>query len=633
MGVFEVGETLFDKYRLERLLGQGAFGEVYLVTHLKLNAPRALKVLRKDAPGMGSTIYNSGKERFFLEAQLGARLKNEHLVQVYDFEEKDQDLILLMEYAPGGSLAERLAGLKASGHKMGIEEAQRIAGDIAQGLAALHAEDIVHRDLKPSNILFDQNGSARVADLGLAQVPGAGTSRSLLGSSVGGEMPRHPGTLAYMSPEQSGQYDYLTSASDVYSLGLILFEMLTGRNFKNQLPGAHLSDLRQDMPAWLDALVVSMLDDNPKKRPWNGEKVLAALQAGVALDRQEKARQAEAEKKQREADEAARLLKVKLAQDALEQEASRKAEAERRQGQAEARDKLKNERKPPSGSGWKWVFGVGAALIIIILMFSIFPNLMRPKPTLAPPMSSAPATALGIGSTQISDKDGMTLLYIPAGDFQMGSDNGIAAEKPLHTVSLDAFWIDQTDVTNAMFARCVSAGACQPPHYTQTYAHPDYYGSNQYSDYPVIYVDWNQADAYCRWAGRSLPTEAQWEKAARGTDGRTYPWGEGIDKSKANYNENVGDTSKVSSYPAGASPYGALDMAGNVWQWVADWYDNGYYAKSPAKNPAGPTAGKYRVLRGGSSGDLNEIVRTSVRNNDDPASWHDNYGFRCATSH
>ena len=138
---------------------------------------------------------------------------------------------------------------------------------------------MVHRDLKPGNILFDQQNHAKVADLGLAQVPGASSSRSMLGS--GEEASRHPGTQAYMSPEQETKFGYLTPASDVYALGLILFEMLTGRLYKTQPPETHLRDMRPDIPVWLDELVARMLAEDPKQRPWNGEKVLAALQEGL----------------------------------------------------------------------------------------------------------------------------------------------------------------------------------------------------------------------------------------------------------------------------------------------------------------------------------------------------------------
>jgi eukaryotic-like serine/threonine-protein kinase len=188
-----------------------------------------------------------------------------------------------------------------------------------------------------------------------------------------------------------------------------------------------------------------------------------------------------------------------------------------------------------------------------------------PSPTLIPSPIPSQTAHYKVGSTKISPKDGMTLVYVPAGGFLMGaSDSDTQAssdEKPHHNVYLDAFWIDQTDVTNSLYSKSVSAGCCLPPQLTKSYIRSNYYGNSQYADYPVIYVDWEQASSYCSWAGRRLPSEAEWEKAARGTDGRTYPWGEGIDKSKTNYASTIDDTTRVGIYPVGASPYGALDMS------------------------------------------------------------------------
>ncbi len=249
------------------------------------------------------------------------------------------------------------------------------------------------------------------------------------------------------------------------------------------------------------------------------------------------------------------------------------------------------------------------------------------SPTPAPTM--IPVTPV----TQVSDKDGMTLLYVPAGEFTMGNNSGNANEKPEHKVYLDAFWIDQTEVTNAMYAKCVKAGACQAPSSTKSYTRDSYYGNPQFDTYPVVYVAWNDAKQYCTWAGRRLPTEAQWEKAARGTDGRIYPWGDQApDKTRLNYNFEVGDMTQVGAYPTGASPYGALDMAGSVWEWVADWYGETYYASSPGRNPTGPTSGDARVLRGGSWDSYDAAdVHASLRNwSYYPDVRFDNNGVRCA---
>lgn len=229
----------------------------------------------------------------------------------------------------------------------------------------------------------------------------------------------------------------------------------------------------------------------------------------------------------------------------------------------------------------------------------------------------------------ISEKDGMTLMYVPAGEFTMGSNDGDADEKPAHTIYLDAFWIDRTEVTNKMNSVCVKAGICEEPTSKRSYDHSSYYGNAEYDNNPVIWMDWSSAQTYCAWVGRRLPSEAEWEKAARGTDARIYPWGnDPPNGTLISYNY---DTSIVGKYPLGASPYGALDMASNVWEWVADWYSETYYSSSPTSNPFGANSGQYRILRGGAWDNPLRISAT-YRYEGDPANHSSNVGFRCAMS-
>jgi len=222
----------------------------------------------------------------------------------------------------------------------------------------------------------------------------------------------------------------------------------------------------------------------------------------------------------------------------------------------------------------------------------------------------------------------------------MGCDTGNSAEScnpdelPLHPVTLDVYLIDKVEVTNARYQACVNAGGCTPLQESNSSTRHSYYGNPSYADYPVIKVNWNQAVAFCAWADKRLPTEAEWEKAAHGTDGRIYAWGNAAPGGTlANYNGNEGDTTPVGSYARGASPYGVMDMAGNVWEWTADWYDGEYYSRSPTGNPTGPAAGEDRVLRGGSWDDDSGYARAAFRGNRDPDDWYNEYvGFRCARS-
>ena len=275
---------------------------------------------------------------------------------------------------------------------------------------------------------------------------------------------------------------------------------------------------------------------------------------------------------------------------------------------------------------------------------------LTPKPSQTPtiPASETPSR---IPPTVVTEepnigKDGMLLISIPAGEFEMGNNGGEQNERPIHPVYLDGFLIDQTEITNAMYKVCVDSGKCLPPKQdtsmTQNASNDSfYYGNPDFDSFPVIYVDWNRAKTYCESVGRRLPTEAEWEKAA-GWDEKTqrmrkYPWGSQIDCSYANYYDNrtlcVGDTSPAGSYSKGASFYGVLNMAGNVWEWVADRYDPEYYGQSIYSNPKGPLSGAYAVTRGGSflEGASNGL-RATYRGWYKPDIASHNIGFRCAMS-
>ncbi|HET7058506.1 MAG TPA: SUMF1/EgtB/PvdO family nonheme iron enzyme [Nitrospiraceae bacterium] len=243
-------------------------------------------------------------------------------------------------------------------------------------------------------------------------------------------------------------------------------------------------------------------------------------------------------------------------------------------------------------------------------------------------------------ASELAGKDGAPMILVPAGPFPMGvpkgDRDGGRDEYPRHEVVLDNYYIDIYEVTHGRYAEFVKATGHRAPEnlkYPKRTLWKDHLSASL-AERPVINVDWQDADAYCRWAGKRLPTEAEWEKAARGTDDRRFPWGNVEPTHKhLNFNQQwQGEKTlmPVGSYEAGKSPFGAYDMAGNVWEWVADWYDPLYYEKSPAANPKGPDTGTYKVLRSSGWSVETPLVRLFTRVKSDPTNRNDSTGFRCA---
>ena len=221
-----------------------------------------------------------------------------------------------------------------------------------------------------------------------------------------------------------------------------------------------------------------------------------------------------------------------------------------------------------------------------------------------------------------------SMAVVPAGEFTMGSSTGDADEQPAHQVYVDTFSMDTHEVTVEQYAAFLQTKGIDPPSGWKTMNQPAHHKR------PVANVDWRDAVAYCTWAGKRLPTEAEWEKAARGTDGRIFPWG---NDPPTPLHANFGKTdwnnhrvlAPVGTLKNGKSPYGIYDMAGNVREWVSDWYGQDYYTNSPARNPTGPASGESKVLRGGSWGSDAQQLRSSLRYFHRSAHRHKDYGFRC----
>lgn len=308
----------------------------------------------------------------------------------------------------------------------------------------------------------------------------------------------------------------------------------------------------------------------------------------------------------------------------------------------------------------KYTEKYGSILIVIFLIIWVTSCMpVTPAAPSVPTVVPADASSLAkLGSTQVSPEDRAVMVYVPAGEFPMGSVHGLTDEQPVHTVYLDAFWLDRTEVTNAMYRRCVEAGKCKLPD------NLIYYNDPLFADHPVAFVSWSNAVDYCSFVDRRLPTEAEWEKAAIwdpvNNKKLVYPWGDTYDCKKANFDDETkldfslmqdGSvhcdgydlTAPVGSFPQGASPYGALDMAGNVWEWVHDAFLEvdpltativNYYATSPKDNPQGidPSTSEYRVMRGGSWNWTFGYGRSAYRLWYGKDDRYDAVGFRCAVS-
>ena len=240
-----------------------------------------------------------------------------------------------------------------------------------------------------------------------------------------------------------------------------------------------------------------------------------------------------------------------------------------------------------------------------------------PKPPSAPPL---PAELIG--------HDGASMALIPAGEFTMGSDKGDDDEQPIHRVFLDSYYLDKFEVTNGQFAKFVEAIHSEPP-----WGFADQETPVVHADRPVRWVNWMDAIGYCLWAGKRLPTEAEWEKAARGTDSRVYPWGNDPPTpahAVFGLKEGGETVSPIGNRDHGKSPYDVHDLAGNLYEWVTDWYDDTFYTKMPAVNPRGPAEGTAKVQRGGSYINTPYRLRSSFRTKGDPTEHEPNVGFRCA---
>ena len=612
------GNILINRYRIVRLLGQGGFGAVYRAWDMTLERPCAIKE--------SLDISQEAQRQFKREAKLLANLAHPNLPRVTDyFSLPGQGQYLVMDFVEGQDLQELLNRASGSLPEASI---QSWITQVCDALAYLHTQKppIIHRDIKPANIKITPQGQAMLVDFGIAKVydPKSQTTEGARAVTPG-----------YSPYEQYG-LGSTDIRSDIYALGATLYALLTGK-----APPESLQRVLRDQMVPAEQLNPHLTQD-----------VKVALQRALQIDPNNRFQT---------------VTDFKLAL----------------QGKAISPTVTAKTLPPPlPGRGNRMLLGsavglmiaavvgvvllvVGAALFLpsgfLSSLFGGSSATLSPTATLEPlpptsTVAGVPATPASIGtpseagSTMVSATDGATLVYIPTGEFWMGSTDEEAGprvdQQPRHKVFLNAYWIDRLEVTNGRYKLCVDAGVCQSPVKSDSTTRKNYYGNPDYADYPVIWISWSDASTYCRWAGRKLPSEAEWERAARGDDGlNLFPWGSrepdgelanfcdancSFDWKSTSIDDSYADTAPVNLFSAGASPYGLLNLAGNVWEWVLDFYSQDFYSSSPFENPTGPLSGVERVLRGGSFENNAMDIRSTNRYYFGGDAATSSFGFRCA---
>jgi len=665
--MLQPGTLLDNKYQIDAVIGQGGFGYVYRARERLTGEAVAIKEL------VPTFVHNPEMvKRFVQEARATLRLKHRHIARTYGVFQDHGTYYLAMEYLSGGSLGDRLQQ-----GPLAIDRAAGIAADLCGALHYAHERGVVHCDIKPANVLFDDADQVQLVDFGIAYVSTEMMTRQFH-TAAGMAM----GTVQYMAPEQlAGVRD--DPRVDVYAMGVLLYRMVAGRPYlgfqTETTPAAQarnialiqqqrpdpLRDVRPGVPNWLTETVDKALNKRPEERFASAR----AMQEALRAPQREQPRR---DPPPRTARASGRSQRRPLGDQAESRRSPARPDRAPRQD-VERRDipLPELERAGPHGEkpddrrggcflrglpAWVLILGALAGVALACLVLMLFVIGVGAEET--PPAASSPAPPtedLSAGDQWTRPADDKVMVHVPAGDFHVGSDDEAVAEamafcdeyggaceqwvyeveQPRHRVTLDPFWIDQTEVTHSEYDTCVRAGDCPKPQASLSER------ERAEGRHPVTGVDWHAAESYCARAGGRLPTEAEWEFAARGPEGPTFPWGHEFDGTRLNFcdancpeehgaaafDDGYELTAPAGAYPGGASWCGALDMAGNVHEWVADW--RGPYKAADQENPTGPSATEKKVVRGGAYNSSPAAVRSAWRGQLAPEALAANLGFRC----
>lgn len=635
-----VGQTIDGKFRVEAVVGEGGFGVVYRAQHLGLGELVAVKCLKIPA-SLPPADREKFHQSFLEEGRILRRLSRltAAVVQALDVgaavtPNGNWTPYLVLEWLRGESLEDHLAKLRKEGRsKMALAAAVELLEPAAMAIAAAHEEGIAHRDIKPANFFTtDVDGlpTMKVLDFGIAKVIADNASITRAFEQTGQAPSMF--TPYYGAPEQFNRRFGATGPwTDVYALALVLVEMVTGQI---ALDGDDATQL------YIASTDVSMRPTPRARGVQTSHEVEAVFQKALSVE--PRSRYSSAKAFWKELREALPAAIENVREDVSLPPTITSSDSLRRTTTPHVR----SSRSTTSNSSRRSAMAIVGSLLI--LAFFIAVSLYVRNRATAKTVNTANRIIVEalpeITVTQPPDD----MVLVPAGQFVMGHINAGKTEKPAHTVIMTkAFYLDKTEVTAGDYAKCVNAKKCLPsgvhgPGVTESvvakFSPQCTGGAVGGARKPINCIDYAQAEAYCAFVGKRLPTEAEWEYAARGTDERVYPWGNAEPTClMGNFGRNGGEcagrpkgTSDVGSFPEYASPFGALDMSGNVWEWVADGFDPQAYTQGPRTDPLVNKGSDTGVLRGGSWDFAAAVAKTTFRLKFNRHAGQVSTGVRCA---